>query len=118
MRWSAVWSGSLAGLVIALAASDIIATSLFFWDFASSHSDRLTQAVSIICYAGAGGWAAVKSRSYGWLHGAAAASGFVLLGVVLGLVAFTGPLAIGPLAGKMALAAMVGALAGILAVNL
>lgn len=118
MRWSAVWSGSLAGLVIALVASALIAATLLFWDFAGSYSDRLAQVVSFISYACAGGWAALKSRTYGWLNGAAAALGFVLLGIALGLVAFTGPLAVGLLASKMAVAALVGALAGIVAINL
>lgn len=118
MKWSAVWSGSFVGLAVALFASALIGAILSFWDFFGGYSRELSQGVGIMCYAVAGGWSAMKARTSGWLHGAAAAVVFVVFGSVLGFLAFSGPLSAGYLLGKSALAAVIGAAAGILSVNL
>lgn len=117
MNGSAVFSGVLAGLVTALLGAAVLATTLYFSEVAAAQSKWFMQGLAIACYAVAGLYAGRKAGTGGLMNGAAAALGFLLAGLLLGLIVLPDLPSLAAFANRAALAIGVGAVAGILGVN-
>ncbi len=117
MMWSAVWRGTLTGLLTAVAGAILLAASLYLTDFPQRHNPYFLQGIALVSSAAAGYVAGRRAQTGGLLHGAAAGVGFFVVGSLLGLAFFGGVAPAGFLLTRLALAAVVGAIAGVMGIN-
>lgn len=114
----AILAGLGASLVTALACSVLVALIFYTVDLTPNYQALAVSLINGLSFVVGGAYAGRSARSLGWLHGAVTAGLFVLLALVFALVVFPGLPGWLILFRRLAVALAVGALAGIIGVNL
>ncbi|MHB9146245.1 MAG: TIGR04086 family membrane protein [Symbiobacteriia bacterium] len=114
----AVLTGVLAALVTVAVGAVALSASAGAKLAGSPWEPLALTVVQVLAYGLAGFFAGHRARGLGWLHGGLAALLWVALALVFQLVAFSGGPSFGAVAYQALLAAAVGALAGMVGVNL
>lgn len=114
----AVMSGLVGALVVVLLGAAVLSLSAGARIAGSPWEPLALTIVQVLAYGTAGVTAGIRARSWGWLHGTLAAVAWVALALVFQLIAFPQPPTFGAVLYQALLAAAVGALTGMLGVNL
>lgn len=114
----AVLSGVTGALVTVLLGALTLSISAGTKLAGSTWEPLALTVVQVLAYGVAGTVAGLRSRSWGWLHGSLAALAWVALALIIQLIAFPQGPSFGAVLYQALLAAAVGALAGMIGVNL
>lgn len=114
----AVLSGVIGALITVLLGAFALSVSAGTKLAGSTWEPLALTVVQVLAYGVAGMVAGVRARSWGWLHGTLAAVSWVALALVIQLIGFPQAPSFGAVLYQALLAAAVGALAGMIGVNL
>lgn len=114
----AVLSGVLAAWVTVLVGALILSFSVGNRLAGSPWEPLALTVVQVLAYGLAGVFAGYRARSLGWLHGGLASVLWVVLALVFQLIALPGSPNFGAALYQALLAAAIGAVAGVIGVNL
>ncbi len=114
----AVMSGLVGALVTVLLGAVVLSLSAGAKLAGSPWEPLALTVVQVLAYGVAGMVAGIRARSWGWLHGTLAAVAWVAMALIFQLIAFPHAPSFGAIVYQGLLAAAVGALSGMLGVNL
>lgn len=114
----AVLSGLVGALVTVLLGALVLSASAGTKLAGSTWEPLALTVVQVLAYGVAGTVAGLRARSWGWLHGTLAAVAWVMVTLVLQLIVFPQGPSFGAVLYQALLAAAVGALTGMVGVNL
>lgn len=114
----AILSGLLAAFITVLVGAIVLSASGGAKLAGSRWEPLALTIVQVLAYGLAGFVAGYRSRGWGWLHGGLAAVAWVVLALIFQLVAYSTGASFSAVAYQALLAAAVGALSGMVGVNL
>ena len=114
----AVMVGLITTVFLVLVISALAAALVYFTQITEDSSTSALYYAGLACVAVGGAFSARRSGKLGWLHGAVVGLLYASLSIALTFLIMPGPMVILDLLGKIASVAVLGALGGIIGVNL
>lgn len=117
-RWDSVLAGVVAGYLASLVCSAVLGAVMLKTTIAQETVPSIISGVSFLSIAIGAGYAAMRSRWAGWLHGAATGVLYIVTTILISLILFPEPLNALVVLERTAVAGVVGLVAGTIGVNL
>lgn len=118
LQWSAVAAGVVAAFVVSLVAAGVIVLVVYTTTVSEHTASTFLFAAGLLSLGAAAGYGARLAGTLGWVHGLAIGVGYVIVTMVLSPLLFPGGMTVGGSAVRLAVGAALGALGGVLGVNL
>ncbi|MHB0884576.1 MAG: TIGR04086 family membrane protein [Bacillota bacterium] len=117
-RWDSILSGVVAAYLASLVCSAVLGALMLKTTIAQETVPSIISGVSFLSIAIGSGYAALRARWAGWLHGAATAALYMVTTIAISLVLFPEPLNVLAILERTVIAGLVGLGAGAISVNL
>lgn len=117
-RWDSVLAGVVAGYLTSLVCSAVLGAIMLKTTIAQETVPSIISGVGFLSIAVGSGYAAMRSRWAGWLHGATTGALFVVASVLISLILFPEPLNAVVIVERTVIGSVVGLVAGAVGVNL
>jgi putative membrane protein (TIGR04086 family) len=117
-RWDSVLVGVVVGYLASLVCSAVLGAVMLKTTIAQESVPSIMGGVGFLSIAVGSGYAGMKGRWAGWIHGAATGALYVVASVLVSLVLFPEPLNALAITQRTLIGSAVGLLAGAIGVNL
>lgn len=117
-RWDSILAGVVAGYLASLVCSAVLGAVMLKSTIAQETVPSIISGVSFLSIAIGSGYAALRARWAGWLHGAATGALYIVTTILISLVLFPEPLSMVAVLERTVIAGLVGLVAGAIGVNL
>lgn len=117
-HWEAVLTGVVAGYLASLVCSAALGAIMLKTTIAQETVPSIMSGVGFLSLAIGSGYAALRARSAGWLHGAATGAAYIIVSMVISLILFPEPLNTMAVIERTIIGSAVGLVAGTIGVNL
>lgn len=117
-RWDSVLAGVVVAYLASLVCSAVLGAVMLKTTIAQESVPSIMGGVGFLSIAVGSGYAGMKSKWAGWLHGAATGAVFIVASVLISLILFPEPLNAFGIAQRTIIGALVGLIAGTIGVNL
>ena len=117
-RLDSVLSGVVAAYLASLVCSAVLGAVMLKTTIAQETVPSIISGVSFLSIALGSGYAALKARWAGWMHGAATGALYIVTTILISLVLFPEPLNVVAVLERTVIAGFVGLVAGAISVNL
>ncbi len=113
----AVTTGLTITLLLALSVAVVVSLLIYVTDMSEGSAVSFIYYLGMMCVAVGGAVGARQARRLGWLHGALVGFLYATLSLALSFVIMPGPVVIGVILSRIGTVSLVGALGGIIGVN-
>ncbi|MFO8060205.1 MAG: TIGR04086 family membrane protein [Bacillota bacterium] len=113
----AIMTGLIITLALALAIAVVVSILIYFTDMSEGSAASYIYYLGMMCVAVGGAAGARGAGRLGWLHGGLVGLLYAVLSLALTFIILPGPVVFGAILGRIGTVTLVGALGGVIGVN-